>query len=59
MYHPKWKKMINFGPGKVLNQIKELVKQGLAQQLSPVPVPEPPPEPTKPPVFKQQNLFAT
>jgi hypothetical protein len=59
MYHPKWKKMVEFGPGRVLNQIKDLVNQGLAQQLSPAPEPEKTPEPVKPPVFKQTNLFPT
>lgn len=59
MYHPKWKKMANFGPGRVLNQIKDLVNQGLAQQISPKPaaIPEKPPE--KPVFYKQQNLFPT
>ena len=57
MYHQKWKKMADFGPGRVLNQIKELVNQGLAKQLSPEPLPQPPKPEIKPPIFKQQNLF--
>jgi len=60
MYHQKWKRMVDFGPGRVLNQIKDMVNQGLAKQLSPEPTPtitEKPPEPK--PIFKQKDLFAT
>lgn len=33
IYHDKWKRMIPYSPWRVLNNIKELVKNGLAQQI--------------------------
>lgn len=38
VHHKKWRKMINYAPGRVLNQIKDMVKQGLAQQVDPPPI---------------------
>lgn len=35
--HEKWKKMIKFSPWKVLNIIKQKIKNGSAKQIDPEP----------------------
>lgn len=37
VYHEKWKRLAPYAPGKVLNQIKDMVKRGYAQQVDPEP----------------------
>ena len=37
IHHEKWKKMKNFAPWRVLNMIKEKVKNGSAKQIEPEP----------------------
>lgn len=34
-YHEKWSKMQRFAPGRVLNDIKEMLRDGRAQQIQP------------------------
>ena len=38
MYHGKWRLWSRYAPGKVLNDIKSLVKMGSAKQIEPMPV---------------------
>lgn len=37
-YHSKWKKIARVAPWKLLNTIKNLVKNGSAQQIEPSPI---------------------
>jgi hypothetical protein len=56
MHHPKWQKMLRYGPGRVLNDIKRMVDAGVATQI----VPPPAPKVIKPeakPQMTQQRLF--
>lgn len=39
VYHEKWKRMVKWSPGKVLNEIKKMVNAGTAKQLVPEVVP--------------------
>lgn len=41
VYHEKWKKMVRYQPFRVLNDIKNQIKHGHAQQIEPNPTPAP------------------
>ena len=50
VYHRQLQKIARFKPWTALNQIKDMVKHGAAQQLEPAPIPEKP-------VVTQKTLF--